>query len=381
MRIAIFISIFLAIHLLANFYIGLRAWQSLEYVSSIRPYFVAGFVLIVFSYVIGELLEWKAPSLLSDVLIWIGAFWFAYMAYFLLSLWIIDLVRLVQHFTHVLPSPTPGDYVRFKLFGGLTLVAFLTIIMIIGNYNATHIRTKSLSIAVDKPSVHDSLRIVAMSDMHLGTIIGRSRLRTMIDSVNALKPDIVLLLGDEIDGNPNPVIAAGLGELFDTIRSTYGVYSITGNHEYIGNADRSVEYLGEHHVHWLRDSSFEVEGVILVGREDRSMRKPDGKGRKEIGEVMQGVDLSKPVIMMDHQPFHLEEAEQAGVDLQLSGHTHHAQIWPFNYITQAVYELSWGYKMRGKTHYYVSCGVGTWGPPVRIGSYSEILEITMKFRH
>jgi predicted MPP superfamily phosphohydrolase len=86
-----------------------------------------------------------------------------------------------------------------------------------------------------------------------------------------------------------------------------------------------------------------------------------------------------PIILMDHQPLHFEEAEQNGVDLQLSGHTHHGQLWPFNYITKKVYELSMGYVRKGNTHFYVSCGAGTWGPPVRTGSRPEVIEINVKF--
>ncbi len=381
MRIAVFISFFVALQVLVNFYIGVRGWQALEWMSSVRPYFAAACVLLTFSYLGGEILERKAPSFISDVLVWMGAFWFAFMMYFLIAIVAIDLVRLAQYFFHFLPSPTAGDYLKFKSFGGLVVFGIVSIVILFGNYNATHIHLTQLEISVDKPNPHDSLRMVMMSDMHLGTIISRGRITKMIDSVNRLKPDIVLLAGDEIDGNPGPVIKANLGDFFDSIKSTYGIYSITGNHEYIGDAETSINYLSKHNVTWLRDTAIEVAGVMLVGREDLSMRKPDGSKRLPLAEIMNRVDRAKPIIMMDHQPFHLEEAEQAGVDLQLSGHTHHAQMWPFNYITQKIYEVSWGYKMRGKTHYYVSCGVGTWGPPVRIGSYSEIVEITMHFNN
>ena len=94
---------------------------------------------------------------------------------------------------------------------------------------------------------------------------------------------------------------------------------------------------------------------------------------------MKGVDHSMPVILMDHQPFGLHEAVENGVDLQLSGHTHHGQLWPFSFITKRVYELSWGYLKIGDTHFYVSCGVGTWGPPVRTGNSPEIMNIILSF--
>ena len=95
---------------------------------------------------------------------------------------------------------------------------------------------------------------------------------------------------------------------------------------------------------------------------------------------MLGVDKSLPIILMDHQPFKLDEAVRNGVDVQLSGHTHHGQLWPFHFITKKVYELSWGYKLKGNTHVYVSSGVGTWGPPVRTGNRPEIVHLRLRFR-
>ena len=140
-----------------------------------------------------------------------------------------------------------------------------------------------------------------------------------------------------------------------------------------------MHYLEQHGIRVLRDSVVEVEGTYIVGREDLSYNRASGRQRKALPELTAQLDHSKPILMMDHQPFHLEQAEQAAVDLQLSGHTHHGQFWPINLITNRVYEVSWGYKKKSNTHVYVSCGAGTWGPPVRIGSTPEIMRIVMRF--
>ena len=130
----------------------------------------------------------------------------------------------------------------------------------------------------------------------------------------------------------------------------------------------------------LRDTSVLVDGRFwIVGREDRDKSRFTGNKRKELAAVMMPVDRHAPVILLDHQPFNLEKSEEQGVDLQLSGHTHHGQLWPFNYITNAMYEVSSGYKKKGATHYYVSNGYGTWGPPVRLGNRPEIVQIILKF--
>ena len=105
-----------------------------------------------------------------------------------------------------------------------------------------------------------------------------------------------------------------------------------------------------------------------------------GKQRKSLDEIVKTISTNHPKILLDHTPFKLEQAEQNKIDLQLSGHTHHGQMWPANLITKMIYEVSWGYKKKGNTHYYVSCGAGTWGPPVRTGSSSEIVNIKIKFQ-
>ena len=156
-----------------------------------------------------------------------------------------------------------------------------------------------------------------------------------------------------------------------------GVYGITGNHEYINGVDSSVNYMKELKVIPLRDSSITIDnGFVLIGREDRSKGL---KKRIPLKELVQNSEKNLPVILLDHTPFQLEEAMENGVDLQLSGHTHHGQMFPINLITSKIYELSQGYKKKGKTQYYVSSGVGTWGPPVRTGSRSEIVDIKIKF--
>jgi hypothetical protein len=224
------------------------------------------------------------------------------------------------------------------------------------------------------------MNVVVASDIHLGTIVCKSKLERIVDRINALEPDLVLLPGDVVDEDIGPVIRNNLGETLRKIRSKFGVVAITGNHEYIGGVEPACTYLVEHGITMLRDSSITInDSVIIVGREDISIRGFTGKIRKPLKELMSDVDKSYPIILMDHQPFHLEEAEANGADLQLSGHTHHGQLWPFNFITKKVYELSWGYKKKGNTHYYVSCGVGTWGPPVRTGNRPEIVSLRLKF--
>ena len=225
-----------------------------------------------------------------------------------------------------------------------------------------------------------TLHIAAASDIHMGTLVGPRRTAKLVRMLNECNADMILLAGDIVDEDLAPVIHNDLGRSLVKLKAPLGIFAITGNHEYIGGAEAAVKYLEEHGVRMLRDTSVKINGSFyLTGRNDRDSRRFSGKERKGLGKVLEGVDHSFPVIMMDHQPFILQQVADAGVDFQLSGHTHHGQLWPFGYITNAIYELSWGYKKKENTHFYVSSGFGGWGPPVRTGNRPEILDIYITF--
>ena len=217
------------------------------------------------------------------------------------------------------------------------------------------------------------------SDIHLGTIIGRHQFDRIVDRLIELKPDLILLPGDIIDEDLAPVLVEDVGDHLRALQAPLGVIACTGNHEYIGGVEEAVSYLREHGLTVLRDSVMTLaNGVQVVGRDDRSIRQFAGKERKPLAELMKGVDAERPIILMDHQPFGLGEAASAGIDLQVSGHTHHGQLWPANLITGAIYEVSWGLARIGQTHVYVSSGAGTWGPPVRLGNVPEIVFLRLR---
>ncbi|MEI7983285.1 MAG: metallophosphoesterase, partial [Bacteroidota bacterium] len=260
-------------------------------------------------------------------------------------------------------------------------VTLVSLVVIAGFINARIPRVKELEMHIVK-AVHGekSLTIVMASDIHLGTLIASRKAKRLVETINSLEPDIVLFAGDIVDEDLAPVIKNDLGNSLAMIRSKLGVYAITGNHEYIGGAEPAVKYLQQHGITMLRDTTVLVNHQFyLAGREDRDKERFTGKKRKSLKDILQDTDRSYPIILMDHQPFSLEKTVTEGVDLSLSGHTHHGQLWPFNYITKAIYEISWGYKQIGKTHFYVSSGFGTWGPPVRLGNRPEIVRIRVTF--
>ncbi|MGD0591591.1 MAG: metallophosphoesterase [Bacteroidota bacterium] len=378
----IFFSIIIVLYGLINTYIYLRGLHVFSLGSPLRIWFTVVFWFLSLSYIAARLLERIALSWLTDGLVWIGSFWMGAMAYFLIILLAIDLLRLVNYIVPFFPDFLTRNLRYTKQVAALIVVGIVFLTVIGARVNAMFPRIQTLELTIHKNSPLKELNVALVTDVHLGTIICNSHFTRIVGKINSLNPDIVLFAGDLVDEDIEPVIRENLGETLRQIKSKYGIYGITGNHEYIGGVEPACKYLIEHGVTMLRDSVAQVANAFtLVGREDFSIRQFNGKKRKQLSELMNGVDTTLPVILMDHQPLHLDDVVNHGVDLQLSGHTHHGQLWPFNYISQAVYELSWGYKKKGNTHFYVSCGVGTWGPPMRTGNRPEVVNVKLKFEN
>ncbi|MCK5739948.1 metallophosphoesterase, partial [bacterium] len=199
--------------------------------------------------------------------------------------------------------------------------------------------------------------LVMLSDVHLGTIIGKKHFQKAVTTINQLQPDAVVIVGDLVDEDLKSVITDGMGDLLRQIKTRRGILAVPGNHEYIGGVVQAEKYISRHGVRVLHDKIVNLPGDIqLVGCDDRTNAR-----RKTLPELMQSLDNNNPILVLDHQPFHLAAVAAAGVDVQLSGHTHHGQLWSLNYLTQALFEISWGYKKIQNTHFYVSSG---WEPGV-----------------
>ena len=377
----IFFSIVITVYSLLSFYVYSRGIQVFPTDTSGRIWFKAVFIFLSASYIIARFLERIWISTLSDVFTWIGSFWLAAFFYFLLAVIVIDVFRLVNLAIPFIPvSMKSLEFKQYLFWGTVTVV----MILLLGGFiNSVSPRIKTLDISINKKvDGLKNLKIVFASDIHLGTLIGPRRTNTIVQKINAQNPDIILLGGDIVDEDLAPVIRNNLGDSLKKLKATLGVIGITGNHEFIGGAEAAVKYLEEHGIKMVRDSVIKIDDKFyIIGREDRDKRNFAGVTRKEIEELSQGLDHKLPIIMLDHQPFELDKKQELGIDLTISGHTHHGQMWPLNYITKAIFEVSWGYKKKGNTHVYVSSGVGGWGPPVRIGNRPEIVVVNLTFEN
>ena len=376
-----FITIFLTILLSGNFYVFARGWQALPVNTAVRVIYSVLFFFLSFSFIAGEVSEKTGLIGNNKILILIGSTWLAFLLYAILLLLLIDIVRGLNFFIHFLPSNEmlKADNVPLKLMIGVLSVTSL--IVIAGIITASRPVIKTIDLKIDKNGgIENSLNIVMASDIHLGNIVGRKKFRFLADTINSLNPDVVLFPGDFFDETLGPVVKDNMGGLVESIRAAYGVYAVTGNHEYIGGVTEAVNFMTKHKIRVLRDETVEINGsILLAGREDRSINRFTGGKRKSIEEILQGKNTKLPVILMDHQPFSINESVKNNIDLHLSGHTHNGQLWPLNFITDAIFEVACGFRKISNTNVYVSKGYGTWGPPVRTSGRPEIVVFQIRF--
>lgn len=317
-----------------------------------------------------------------------GFTWFAVLV-FLLSIFVpLELVRAVwtvarrirrRRTGHDAPVRTDGadgaeEGRRRFLARGVALGAGIVSAGLVGYgmpaaLGPPRVRRARIRIAQLAPEA-SGLRIALVADTHLGVFLGEDDLRRVVGMVNDAEPDVVVLGGDLVDGSVADLRAA-LAPLRD-LRSTHGTFAVTGNHEYLFDADAWEEQLGRLGVRMLRNTRVALPHIDLAGVSDESGGRYGDP--PDYDRALSGRDRTRPVVLAAHQPVQVERARTFGVDLQLSGHTHGGQYFPVSLLTAVRNPMLGGlYRIgRGPTQLYVTRGAGFWGPPVRIGADPEI---------
>jgi len=344
-------------------------------VKALKIAYIVLMVVLAYGYILGAIFQEHIPAGIEKVGETIGSAWLIALIYLFLAVVFFDLVRLLNHWLHFLPEIT----LLMRRITALAVLCGISGLFIAGYVRFMHPVINEIDVHVknEQASV-SSLKMVVVSDLHLGSILGKNHARRYVDLINAQHPDLVLIVGDMINGNPKPLIRERINEELLTLQAPLGVYAVPGNHEYIGGDVATTEnFYKSSHIKYLKDEVYEIENLLLlIGRDDRSNRQ-----RLSLETLCEQVknDKNLPVILMDHQPFQLEDAVKNNITLMLSGHTHDGQIFPVSLIVRSMYEIASGYKKKGNTHFYVSSGLGIWGPPFRIGTRSEVAVITMRF--
>lgn len=279
------------------------------------------------------------------------------LLYLFMLFLVLDLGRLVR----ILPRT-----ILYNNWGTtIGIVVLMTVIFTYGYFHYKHKYREDIRLTTEK-SMAKPIKLVMMSDLHLGYHNRREELRRWVDMMNEEHADAILIAGDIIDMSIRPLKEEKMYEEFKRLNAP--VYACLGNHEYYSGEPDAQKFYEQAGIHLLRDSCAVVDDLCVIGRDDRT-----NQHRKTLADIMKQADRSKFTILLDHQPYHLEQAERQKIDFQFSGHTHHGQVWPISWITESIYECAHGSYQRGKTQYYVSSGLGIWGGKFRIGTRSEYI--------
>jgi predicted MPP superfamily phosphohydrolase len=366
-KVPFFVFVILGIILGGNVYVFYRLWQLMPPIGG-RILFIVVVIVLLSAPVIGMAPTSPLPVSWCSWLSKLGTSWLIILLYLVLTFAFFDILRATGLF------PSLPAFLNASWAGFSVLTVAMAALLVTGYCRYRDKVRVELTVPLDKPLPGGPLKIVAVSDLHLGYTIGKDELEEWIDLINKETPDLILIAGDVTDNNVRPLFTNGMAASFHRLRSRYGVYAIPGNHEYIAGITKAAAFLHAAGITLLQDSAVLIdECFYLVGRDDRS-----NPHRKILTDLTVPLDKSKPILLLDHQPLHLEETAAAGIDFQFSGHTHDGQVWPLNHITDHLFECSHGYIRKGGSHIYVSSGLGIWGGKFRIGTCSEYLVLTLE---
>ncbi len=368
-RLALFLGIVLSVWTLFHVYAFQRAFSIPAVARAVPMALRVGlFALLWLSYPLGRVLARSVPGTLARSVELFGAIWMGVLFLAFASLLAADLVT---GFGRLWPKGAiPSRAVALAVAGVLS--AFALVQAARGPRVVRHeVRVASL------PGGRSELKIVQLTDLHLGTLLGERWLQSRVAEVNALSPDLIVVTGDLVDSEVGPV-----GPLAPSLRkltAPLGVWGVTGNHEFYAGLDRCLAVYEAAGIRTLRDEWAEAApGLVLTGVDDLTARRQLGVDGRTLDRAFAGVPEGAVVVHLSHSPLLVREAAFRGARLMLSGHTHGGQLWPFTYLSAIPYPFQAGRYEVGAMTLAVSRGTGTWGPPMRLFFRSEIVEVTLR---
>lgn len=385
-------------YILINCYLLHRIYKWLTACSGIfhSRKFVIPYITVYTLLALSLLFAFMLPSCGLQVAVKrLSNYWLGTFLYILMFVAIADICRLILKRIH----GRIHDFFFSKkgyVFTGIFLTILTAVFSIYGSVNAKLVRVTPYEVTIDKecPGI-EQLKIALIADLHLGYSVGNAQMRRMVEKVNAMEPDLILVAGDIFDNeyeavqNPDK-IAVTLSQM----KSKYGVYGVFGNHDVterllggfsVPSPEEEVrdprfeEFARKAGIQILDDEVVCIEDAFyLVGRKD-AQKTGDGEGRLSPEAILGQTDTNLPVIVMEHQPRQLQQLADAGADMQLCGHTHDGQIFPGNLVIPFFWENPCGLLVKDQMYSIVTSGVGVWGPAMRVGTASEVCEITVNF--
>jgi uncharacterized protein len=377
LRFVAFISVFLTLYGLLHFYAFMKVQRAIALTRGTGVALACFMLFMIFCPLLVRVLERSGINAISKILAFAAFVWMGLLFLFVTAALLIDLYRLILTIGGHLFHGRPDRWVpsaRIVFFSALVASLLGTTY---GCLEAVMIREKHITIRTPKiPQKLGRLRIVQLSDIHLGRIVGEWRLENILTKVQKAKPDILVSTGDLVDGQMDNV--SGLAEMFRRIRAPYGKFAVTGNHEFYAGLDRSIHFTKAAGFSVLRGTGVDIGNVIFIAGVDDDAGRRYGlfEGAGE-AELLSHVPADRFAVILKHRP-HTERNGGRHFDLQLSGHTHGGQIFPFSLIIKMLYPIDAGLmQLKDGGYLYVSRGAGTWGPPIRFLAPPEITIIDL----
>lgn len=392
-----FILIPLMLAMYAFIFVHLITWLGAisDFFKKTPAKIVTGIILVI-PYLIVFAAFFIEGGHIKRALALIGNYWFGIFLYaFGICLAAFIIGRIVKGIKHIPPKQPFSK--KTVILTGIICICLLAAVSTYGILNAQNIRTTKYEANIEKDgNEFTDLKIAMVSDIHMGYNIGVEHVKNMVDALNDIDADIVIIAGDIFDNDYDSLEdAEKLAALFSEIKSKYGVYAVYGNHDIaekiIGgftfstsdvkeSDSRMDEFLKKAGIKLLKEEGLTIkDSVFIYGRADK---KNPGKGiteRKTPAEIAAEAKEGMPVICIDHEPTDLEEKSEAGIDIDLGGHTHDGQFFPLNISSRIIWENSAGHKIFGDMHSIVTSGVGAYGPFMRVGTKAEVCEIDIHF--
>ncbi|MDR2763563.1 MAG: metallophosphoesterase [Tannerella sp.] len=362
--------------ILLNGYLLWRGQQALPPGKKWRIPFVLFFVLEWTLYFAGYFFHALLPDGLMIFILHICTTWYIASMYLAMGMLLPELLMLTNRWWKWYPETVRKHWQGMKRAFSVLLVAGVTGLMFSAHRQAvcpvvTHVYLHIPKVVEGR----DSLTAVLMCDMHFGEFVGKKQARHYVSLCNAQHPDLIVVAGDIIDYESLMAEQLHIEEDLQQLTAPLGVYLILGNHEYRANRHAKRRWMEKLGAVLLVDSvAMPDSAFYLVGRDDAI--NPE---RAALHTLMKDMDLSKPVIVLDHQPVSLNEIMMNQADLGLHGHTHNGQLWPYRLLLRFVYECVYGYYRKGNTQFYVSSGIGYAGAPYRISTRSELVVLHITF--
>jgi predicted MPP superfamily phosphohydrolase len=375
MGLFLFLTIFSLLYSLLHAYAFVRAKQALAFGFPASVLVVAFMLIMVLCPAIVRLAESHGLEVAGKALAYIGYIWMGLLFLFVCASLVMDSYRLLIFLLRVI---THREFSKISLSAQMVFFIGLSVSVFIaayGLYQVFDIRTEHVTLKTTKiPEGIGKIRVVQITDVHLGLIVGEARLRTILQAVKDAKPDILVSTGDLVDGQPDNLKV--LAKMLQEIQPRYGKFAVLGNHEYYAGLSRSLNFTKEAGFSMLRGTGTGVAGLVTIAGVDDPAGEWYGLSvRVDEKEMLSMYPREKFTILLKHRPS--VEKEAIGLfDLQLSGHFHKGQIFPFVLVVRALYPYVSGlYDFKSGSYLYVSRGSGTWGPPIRFLSPPEVTVI------